>query len=110
MRAFLSSAIERFFSLFVYANELSLMMRRYIHPHGWRPQMGWPLTSPVLGGASLSISFAPPRPIANRLSGHVNHCFRGRPPSMVIAMRARRLLPIVRSVRTTSAPISTYSL
>jgi hypothetical protein len=34
-------------------------------------------------------------PPENRRSGHGHHCCRDRAPTRVIAMRARRLLPIV---------------
>jgi truncated hemoglobin YjbI len=96
MRAFLSSAFERFFSLFVYAHEL-LTYDPTLYPHTRTAS-----TREVTADLTYAWRGVPPE---NRRSGHGHHCCRDRAPTRVIAMRARRLLPIVHAVLTTSSPI-----
>lgn len=96
MRAFLSSAFERFFSLFVYAHEL-LTYDPTLYPHTRTAS-----TRAVTADLTYAWRGVPPE---NRRSGHGHHCCRDRAPTRVIAMRARRLLPIVHAVLTTSSPI-----
>ena len=96
MRAFLSSAFERFFSLFVYAHEL-LTYDPTLYPHTRTAS-----TREVTADLTYAWRGVPPE---NRRSGHGHHCCRDRAPTRVIAMRAHRLLPIVHAVLITSSPI-----
>jgi len=54
------------------------------------------------------MSFSAQQLTENRRSCYVNRCVRERSPAVVIAMLARWLLPIVRSVRTTSSHSGTH--
>jgi hypothetical protein len=96
MRAFLSSAFERFFSLLVYAPEL-LTSDPTLSPHTRTAS-----TREMTADLTYAWRDGPPE---HRRAGHGPHCCRARAPTRIIAMRARRFLPIVHAVLPTSSPI-----